>query len=273
MLFSRRAHRPNAGYRPTVCVLEDRTVPVAFRTLFPVPAPPPPATHFAVLLPQDVEVGKAFSVTVEAEDAKNHVVPTFRGTTQVSLAGPDAGAVYPASFTFSAADKGKHTFQMTLTATGAQTVKAVSGTRTGQAVLTVDGPVTHFAVSAPTPVNAGTPFMFTVAALDANNHIVPGYTGTVHLSSTDPYAVLPTDYKFQPSDHGNHVYYATTFNTPATQTITATAAGSLLGSAQINVVSPWLVNPYGYGYGGVYNGMWNGVYSPYGMVVGGWGYW
>src|SRR5947207_2831196 len=115
MLFSRRAQRPVSTFRPTVCVLEDRTVPAGFRVFPSVPAPPP-ATHFAVLLPQDVEVGKAFSVTVEAVDAKNHVVPTYRGTVQVSLAGPDAGAVYPASFTFSAADTGRHSFQMTLTA-------------------------------------------------------------------------------------------------------------------------------------------------------------
>ena len=46
---------------------------------------------------------------------------------------------------------------------------AFQGTRTA----------THFAVSAPSSATAGTALSFTVTALDAGNHTVTGYSGTV----------------------------------------------------------------------------------------------
>src|ERR1019366_7473434 len=49
---------------------------------------------------------------------------------------------------------------------------------------------THFAVSAPSPVNAGSPFSFTVTAQDASNNIVPGYNGMVQITSSDGGALL-----------------------------------------------------------------------------------
>src|SRR5260370_31634382 len=73
----RRTQRPAQTFLPTVCVLEDRTVPALFRNFLPPVPAPLPATHLAVIVPQDVESGKAFSVIVEAEDAKNHVVAGF----------------------------------------------------------------------------------------------------------------------------------------------------------------------------------------------------
>ena len=89
-------------YRPRFDVLEDRTVPATFRG-FPVTPVTPPATHLIVLAPQNVESGKMFNVVVEAADASNHVVTGFKGTVQIQLATADAGATFPASFTFSAA--------------------------------------------------------------------------------------------------------------------------------------------------------------------------
>lgn len=56
----------------------------------------------------------------------------------------------------------------------------------GVAVLSVMAPVT---------ASVGTPFNFSVTALDANNNIVPSYSGTVHFSSSDPQAVLPANAK------------------------------------------------------------------------------
>ena len=58
--------------------------------------------------------------------------------------------------------------------------------------LTITPGATHFSVSAPSPVTAGTPFLFTVTALDPSGNIVPSYTGTVHFTSSDLNAVLPT---------------------------------------------------------------------------------
>jgi hypothetical protein len=76
---------------------------------------------------------------------------------------------------------------ITATYSGDSTYLGSTGSLT-QAVVT--GP-THFRVGAPTAATAGTPFTFTVTALDQDNHTYTGYTGTVKFASTDPSAVLP----------------------------------------------------------------------------------
>jgi hypothetical protein len=63
---------------------------------------------------------------------------------------------------------------------------------TGSVWVFVSAPV-HFVVSAPASVTAGTPFSFTVTALDTNNSIVTGYTGTVHFYTTDAFGAVPAD--------------------------------------------------------------------------------
>ena len=52
--------------------------------------------------------------------------------------------------------------------------------------LTVYLPLDHFEVTAPATATAGTALAFTVAAKDAANNTITGYTGTVHFTSTDP---------------------------------------------------------------------------------------
>lgn len=91
---------------------------------------------------------------------------------------------------------------------------------------------THFSV---TPVantaTAGTAFNFTVTALDSTNAVVPGYTGTVHFSSSDVQASLPVDTAIT---NGTGSYSAT-LKTAGGQTITATA--TILGSSNSITVS------------------------------------
>jgi photosystem II stability/assembly factor-like uncharacterized protein len=55
-------------------------------------------------------------------------------------------------------------------------------------------PVTQLVLSGvPPTATAGTSFPVTVTAEDAQGNTVPGYSGTVHFSSTDSQAVLPAD--------------------------------------------------------------------------------
>lgn len=69
--------------------------------------------------------------------------------------------------------------------------------------LVPSAPVTHFLVSTwVSSVSAGTWSTITVTALDANNNVVQSYQGTVTFTSSDPQAILPANYAFQPSDHG-----------------------------------------------------------------------
>jgi hypothetical protein len=99
------------------------------------------------------------------------------------------------------------------------------------------GVVSGFVVGGfPGFTGAGNPGTFTVTAVDSFGNPVPGYTGTVHFSSTDPSAQLPDDYPFTPDDNGSHTFTAT-FNTPGTYTLRAEDAGNPgLFGAQTNIV-------------------------------------
>lgn len=91
----------------------------------------------------------------------------------------------------------------------------------GSFTVNIPATATHFGVTAPANATSGTPFNFTVNALDASNAIVPGYRGTVHFTSTDGGATLPIDYNFIVGDGGVHTF-STTLVTAGNQTITAT---------------------------------------------------
>jgi hypothetical protein len=95
---------------------------------------------------------------------------------------------------------------------------------------------THFSVSAPSGSTAGSSFSVTVKALDGSGNVVPGYTGTVHFTSTDPSAVLPADYTFTGGDAGSHTF-SVTLKTAGSQTIIVTDRSSVTGSATV-AVSP-----------------------------------
>jgi len=99
--------------------------------------------------------------------------------------------------------------------------------------------ITHFSVTAPGSVNAGSAFSVTVTAQDINNSTVTDYTGTVHFTSSDGQAGLPADYTFVAGDNGVHVFNNVILGTPGSQTVTATdAAASLTGTSAGITVNP-----------------------------------
>jgi hypothetical protein len=85
--------------------------------------------------------------------------------------------------------------------------------------------VTHFSISpSTTTTTAGTSFSITVTALDASNHVVTGYMGTVHFTSSDGQATsgngLPSDYMFTATDAGVHTFTSgVTLKTAGNQTV------------------------------------------------------
>jgi FG-GAP-like repeat/RTX calcium-binding nonapeptide repeat (4 copies) len=92
----------------------------------------------------------------------------------------------------------------------------------------------------PSPATAGGTHTITVTALDNAGNVLTGYTGTVHFSSSDPQAVLPTtDYTFTAGDHGTHTF-TVTLETAGTQSITVrdTVTGTIIGSQVGIVVDP-----------------------------------
>lgn len=89
-------------------------------------------------------------------------------------------------------------------------------------------PATHFSV---TPANAtppaGTAFNITVTALDSSNVVVPGYSGTVHFTSSDAQAVLPASLTITNGTGNGSV----TLKTAGPQTIAVSDGGSLNGTS------------------------------------------
>jgi YVTN family beta-propeller protein len=97
------------------------------------------------------------------------------------------------------------------------------------------GPATHFSVSAQSTATAGTGFNVTATALDASNNTATGYAGTVHFTSSDGQAVLPSDSTLT-SGVG---MFSATLNTSGAQTITATdsVTASITGTSGTITVS------------------------------------
>jgi hypothetical protein len=76
--------------------------------------------------------------------------------------------------------------------------------------------------------------------LDASGHTFPGYTGTVHFTTSDKGAgaVLPQYYTFNAGDNGVHTFTnGVTLVTAGSQTVTATdtLTGSITGQASVTV--------------------------------------
>ncbi|QJW97425.1 beta strand repeat-containing protein [Frigoriglobus tundricola] len=132
---------------------------------------------------------------------------------------------------------GTHTYTTFGPETLTVTVAAVTTLGSGTSGITVNQDVvTHFVVTAPTAGTAGTAFGFTVTAADAAGSTVPGYTGTVHFTSSDGRAVLPGDGTLT---NGSGTFTAT-LNSAGQQTISAadTVTSSVAGSTGSIGVAP-----------------------------------
>jgi hypothetical protein len=79
----------------------------------------------------------------------------------------------------------------------------------------------HFTVTGLTNAVMGTLQTITVTAYNANNTVDTVYGGTVHFTSSDPSAVLPSDYTFLASDNGVHTFRVT-LKKAGSQTVTVT---------------------------------------------------
>src|SRR5262249_10147388 len=147
--------------------------------------------------------GVAQAVTVTAYDSFGDVSTVYTG--KVVLTSNDAQAVLPPAYTFTAADAGVHTFNVTLrTATGLGTINAtdsassaVTGSQTGIVVAPASASRFVFTSTAPLVVGGQSQFQagqqqyLDLVALDAyGNNAGATYAGTVTLTSSDAQAVL-----------------------------------------------------------------------------------
>jgi autotransporter-associated beta strand protein len=161
--------------------------------------PPGAATHFSITPSvTKANAGDVVTFTVAALDANNIISGSYAGT--VKFTSSDAAAILPANATLPS--DGVGTFDVTFQTSGPQTLTAtdattgsITGTSPGVSIgASAAGGVSYFKISAPPGTETtGTPFAVTVTAVNASGATVPGYSGKVHLSSSDAAAVLPTD--------------------------------------------------------------------------------
>ena len=179
--------------------------------------------------------GVAHSFTVTVKDSLGNLVTGYRGT--VTFSSSDVQAGLPASYTFTAADAGSHSFTATLRTAGTQSItvkdaanSTVMGSQTGIAVSAATK-VASIAISGFPATTAGVAHAFTVTARDAFGNVTTGYRGTVTFSSSDVQAGLPASYTFTATDAGSHTFSAT-LKTAGSQSITVkdTANANLAAS-------------------------------------------
>jgi hypothetical protein len=202
----------------------------------------PDANHFGVDAPTGSIAGTPFNVTVTALNPLGNQDSNYTG--KVHFTSTDSQAGLPGDYTFTAADKGQHTFSVTLKTAGSQTVTATDTANSsffGSATITVTpAAASKLAVAKfPSPVTAGTVHTFSITALDAYGNAATAYTGTVHFTSSDHQAIVPEDYTFTAGDHGTQIFGAV-LRTAGTQSLTATdtANGSITGTQGGIVVNP-----------------------------------
>ena len=197
--------------------------------------------------------GTAGTVTVTATDLYGNITGSgpnqYVGT--VNLGSTDIHAAgLPASYTFTVADAGSHTFTgVALETSGSPTITATdvaTGTITGSATVdVVPATVQGFAVttSFANPDVAGTAGTVTVTAMDHYGNVVGSgpdqYVGTVNLGSTDAQAAsLPASHRFTATDAGSYTFTGVIPKTAGSQTIGATDSmiSTMTGGATVNVI-------------------------------------
>ena len=176
----------------------------------------PIAASFSVTGYPATTAGVTNNFTVRVIDTIGQTATGFTGT--VYFTSSDIQAGLPASYTFTAADAGVHSFSATLKTAGSQsiTVRDLSGTLIGtQAGINVESAAfSRFSMSVPNGadskghilVAAGDAISLTVRAVDVFGNSVASYAGTVAFSSTDPLANIPANYTYTSAEAGSHTF-------------------------------------------------------------------
>ena len=176
------------------------------------------------------------TVTVQLKDVTGNNLTAGGNAVALSTTSGTIGAI---------TDNGDGTYTATLTSSTVAGVASISGTvdlapiAIGTTVTYTPGPAASFDVSGPATATAGSTVSFTVTGKDLFGNTATGYTGTVHLTSSDPQAVLPANYTFTGGDAGVHSFSAIVLKTAGTRTVTATdtVTASITGASSGTAVT------------------------------------
>jgi sugar lactone lactonase YvrE len=198
-----------------------------------------PATRFEVEHLGPVTAGGAFSISVVATDPWGNFGDGYTGT--VHFTSSDDLAVLPADSAFAAGDHGSRSFNVTLKRSGSQTITAtdtVTG-MTGTGTFFVQpAEASSLTLTMTSPVGSGNAADVKVTAKDPFDNVASGYGGTIHFTSSDGTATLPSNYTFVLADEGVHTFpLGVTLHTAGLQSVTATdvVIGSITGFVNVTV--------------------------------------
>jgi hypothetical protein len=196
---------------------------------------PVSADHLAVSAPANVTSGKAFTVSVTAQDPFNNTATGYLGTVQFSTS--DASHTLPANYTFVTVDHGVHPFVngTTLNTIGTQTVTAAdTGTSSINGSTSVS--VTHLSGAGRTVYVRLGPVPKVVLAdfTDDQSPAPSSFSATIDWGDGSPTSlgtitVLGSGYTVS----GNH-----TFGLPPKNPITITLSDTANGFGPISLTAP-----------------------------------
>jgi hypothetical protein len=193
---------------------------------------PAVANHFVVHAPTSAAAGTPFLFTVTVQDPYSNFIPDYTGT--VHFRSSDSGATVP---TDTALTGGTGAFSATLYTAGSQTLRArdtANNAVTGvSGNIAVSGAATHFVVSAPSSVKAGSPMVVSVMAEDQFNRLASDYNGTAHFSSSDSQAALPANAILA----GGIGFFPAILKTAGSQTLAATDTGASTITGASNTIA------------------------------------
>jgi hypothetical protein len=196
--------------------------------------------------PQSAVIGHGMpnALAVTVKDSSSHPAPnvpvtfaapaggargTFAGNAASAVVNTDASGVATAPTFTAGTVAGPYTVSVTVPGIG---------TSTPFALTNLPDAADHFVLSATSSVTAGSAFSLTVTAADSAGNTVTGYTGTVHLSSTDVQAALGNDYTFAVgagNDNGVHTF-SITLKSAGGRSITVTQS-AVTGSLPFTVTA------------------------------------
>src|SRR5262249_17960336 len=144
---------------------------------------------------QTATAGAAQTVTITLTDTFGNVITNYLGT--LHFTSSDSKAGLPADYTFTTADQGKHSFQITLKTTGSQTLSVTDKNNSSlkaSASIAVTTSAQVLAVAGLSPTaTAGTAQSVTVTLTDIFGNVVTNYLGTIEFASSDAKADLPAE--------------------------------------------------------------------------------
>jgi putative cell wall-binding protein len=218
---------PHVGGAQTITV-SDVAHP-GLQTSMTIEVAPGPASSLSITnLPANSTLGADSHFLVTAKDAYGNDATGYVGT--VGFTSTDPLAVFEYTFYgFNGGDAGSKSFVVTFHSAGSRSVTVtdvVHPSITGSASTTV-GTAAYFHVELAITADAGNPPDCSVTAMKLDGTPDTSYAGTIHLTSSDPNADLPTDYTFNPTDHGTLLCTSyVTFRTAGVRTLTATQVGN-----------------------------------------------